>query len=250
MAVCARVGRSVFQKSLSSNTQQQKREVAMQSYKLAKRYLFKTTSTVLIVAMSASNAGAVKFPSKKNRYMSKPLQVCDQGVFYVGGAPKTTRFPCRAHPGSEQVDHHRPDVCRVPDPHEGQGVAAHHGARLRLHGRMRRGNDGRQRRLVGLHGAQGHPDLCRRSARTCALRLRPYRSARGGIPDGQWPGGCGSRLCSRPSAAIGAATPGRTGSATSSEPRATTSPPARWSATARRHCSPTASRHPVRIRCA
>ena len=75
----------------------------MQSYKLAKRYLFKTTSTVLIVAMSASNAGAVKFPSKKSRYMSKPLQVCDQGVFYVGGAPKTTTFHAGPTPGSEQV---------------------------------------------------------------------------------------------------------------------------------------------------
>jgi hypothetical protein len=64
----------------------------MQSYKLAKRYLFKATSAALIVAMSASSAGAVKFPSKKNRYLTKPLQVCDQGVFYVGGAPKLTAF--------------------------------------------------------------------------------------------------------------------------------------------------------------
>ena len=71
----------------------------MQSYKLAKRYLFNTTSALLIVAMSASSAGAVKFPSKKNRYMTKPLQVCDQGIFYVGGAPKLTPFGAGPTPG-------------------------------------------------------------------------------------------------------------------------------------------------------
>jgi hypothetical protein len=64
----------------------------MQSYKLAKRYLFNSTSTILMVAMSATSASAVKFPSKKNRYMSKRLEVCDQGLFYVGGAPKLTAY--------------------------------------------------------------------------------------------------------------------------------------------------------------
>ena len=60
----------------------------MQSYQLAKRYLFNTASVMVIVAMSATSASAVKFPSKKNRYMTKRLEVCDQGLFYVGGAPK------------------------------------------------------------------------------------------------------------------------------------------------------------------
>ena len=46
--------------------------------------------------------GAVKFPSKKSRYMSKPLQVCDQGVFYVGGAPKTTTFHAGPTPGANR----------------------------------------------------------------------------------------------------------------------------------------------------
>ena len=64
----------------------------MQSYQLAKRYLFTTVSVVVIAAMSATTASAVKFPSKKNRYLTKSLQVCDQGVFYVGGAPKLTPF--------------------------------------------------------------------------------------------------------------------------------------------------------------
>ena len=64
----------------------------MQSYQLAKRYLFKTASVLVIAPMSAHGASAVKFPSKKNRYMTKPLQVCDQGLFYVGGAPKLTAF--------------------------------------------------------------------------------------------------------------------------------------------------------------
>ena len=64
----------------------------MRSYQLAKLCLSRTVSAAVIVAMSASTAGAVKFPSKKNRYMSKPLHVCDQGIFYVGGAPKLTAF--------------------------------------------------------------------------------------------------------------------------------------------------------------
>ena len=71
----------------------------MQTYQLAKRCFFQTVSTAVIVAMSASTAGAVKFPSKKNRYMSKPLNVCDQGVFYVGGAPKLTAFGAGPTPG-------------------------------------------------------------------------------------------------------------------------------------------------------
>jgi hypothetical protein len=64
----------------------------MRSYKLTKRILYKTVPVAVMAAMSATSASAVKFPSKKNRYMNKPLHVCDQGVFYVGGAPKLTTF--------------------------------------------------------------------------------------------------------------------------------------------------------------
>ena len=92
--------------------------------------------------MSASNASAVKFPSKKSRYMSKPLQVCDQGVFYVGGAPKTTTFHAGPTPGANRSIIIGQMYVAVPDPHEGQGVAAHHGARLRLYGCLRQGTAG------------------------------------------------------------------------------------------------------------
>lgn len=66
---------------------------------MGKHILRKATSAVVIAALSASSASAAKFPSKQNRYMSKPLQVCDQGVFYVGGAPKLTAFGAGPTPG-------------------------------------------------------------------------------------------------------------------------------------------------------
>jgi hypothetical protein len=43
-----------------------------------------------VCAAFATSASAQRYPSPKNRYMSKALKVCDQGVFYVGGAPKVT----------------------------------------------------------------------------------------------------------------------------------------------------------------
>jgi hypothetical protein len=38
----------------------------------------------------ATSASAQRYPSAQNRYLTKPLKICDQGVFYVGGAPKVT----------------------------------------------------------------------------------------------------------------------------------------------------------------
>jgi hypothetical protein len=36
----------------------------------------------------------------KRKYLIKPLQVCDRGVFYVGGAPKLTQFGLTPAPGA------------------------------------------------------------------------------------------------------------------------------------------------------
>src|SRR5712671_4392088 len=44
-----------------------------------------------MVAVPANNASAWQSPTK-HRYLTKPLQLCDRGTFYVGGAPKLTRY--------------------------------------------------------------------------------------------------------------------------------------------------------------
>ena len=45
---------------------------------------------VAVCAAFATSASAQKYPSATNRYMTRPLKICDQGIFYVGGAPKVT----------------------------------------------------------------------------------------------------------------------------------------------------------------
>ncbi len=44
-----------------------------------------------VCAAFATSASAQRYPTQ-HRYLTKPLKVCDQGVFYVGGAPKVTPF--------------------------------------------------------------------------------------------------------------------------------------------------------------
>jgi hypothetical protein len=53
----------------------------------------------LVCAVAATNASAVRYPTE-HRYLTKPLQICDQGIFYVGGAPKVTPFGGGATPGA------------------------------------------------------------------------------------------------------------------------------------------------------
>src|SRR5689334_9105482 len=43
------------------------------------------------VALTATDASAWQSPAKK-KYMTAPLQLCDEGTFYVGGAPKVTPY--------------------------------------------------------------------------------------------------------------------------------------------------------------
>src|SRR6188474_3024161 len=44
-----------------------------------------------VVVLSASDAEAWQSPTK-HRYLTKPLQLCDRGTFYLGGAPKLSRY--------------------------------------------------------------------------------------------------------------------------------------------------------------
>ena len=49
------------------------------------------TSVSAAGILTATSADAWRSPTK-HRYLTKPLQVCDQGIFYVGGAPKITPY--------------------------------------------------------------------------------------------------------------------------------------------------------------
>jgi hypothetical protein len=51
-----------------------------------------------MVALPATSTWAWQSPTK-HRYLSKPLQLCDEGTFFVGGAPKITPFHIGPTPG-------------------------------------------------------------------------------------------------------------------------------------------------------
>ena len=53
--------------------------------------LYLLASVAMVGALAATSATAWQSPTKK-RYLTKPLQLCDRGTFYVGGAPKLTRY--------------------------------------------------------------------------------------------------------------------------------------------------------------
>ena len=53
--------------------------------------LYLLASVAVVGALAATSATAWQSPTKK-RYLTKPLQLCDRGTFYVGGAPKLTRY--------------------------------------------------------------------------------------------------------------------------------------------------------------
>src|ERR1700674_4338024 len=61
----------------------------MRQHELTKRAVHGIVAVAVCAAL-ATSAAAQKYPSPTNRYMTKPLAICDQGVFYVGGAPKVT----------------------------------------------------------------------------------------------------------------------------------------------------------------
>jgi hypothetical protein len=61
----------------------------MRQHELTKRAVH-CISAAAVCAALATSASAQRYPSPGNRYLSKALKVCDQGIFYVGGAPKVT----------------------------------------------------------------------------------------------------------------------------------------------------------------
>ena len=165
-------------------------------------------------------------PLKKRVMSGKPLEICDQGAFYIGGVPKVTNYatsststtPGQVIIGQSYVQFQIPTKRRQWPPH--------HGARIRAHRRVAGCDAGRQRRLADTVGARQSRDLRDGSAGTRKIRLRPERHQRGKGPHrlrqrrGRPGHASGYRRhfpqCSR----------GRPGSATSSR-RGRTSSPAR-----------------------
>lgn len=58
-------------------------------------------SAALLLGASASAASAWENPLEK-RYTSGPLEVCDQGAFFVGGVPKVTNYAASSTAGPPQ----------------------------------------------------------------------------------------------------------------------------------------------------
>src|SRR5438309_10517709 len=66
-------------------------------------HLFNRKALSVLAAVAAAaiatSASAARYPTE-HRYLTKPLQICDQGIFYVGGAPKVTPFGGGGTPGA------------------------------------------------------------------------------------------------------------------------------------------------------
>ena len=60
-------------------------------YLLASVAVVSALAAIGIVALSVTNASAWQNPFQHS-YLTKPLQLCDRGTFYVGGAPKLSRY--------------------------------------------------------------------------------------------------------------------------------------------------------------
>ena len=124
-------------------------------------------------------------PLKKRVMSGKPLEVCDQGAFYIGGVPKVTNYATSSTsttPGQVIIGQ---SYVQFQIPIEAPPVAAHHGARVRAHRRVARCDAGRQRRLADTVGARQSRDLRDGSAGTRKIRLRPERHQRGKGPHRQ-----------------------------------------------------------------
>ena len=57
--------------------------------------------SALMAATSASSASAWENPLE-NPYLDEPLEVCDQGSFFVGGVPKVTKYAAGPTAGDAQ----------------------------------------------------------------------------------------------------------------------------------------------------
>src|SRR5438046_3314661 len=58
-------------------------------------------TSALMAATSASSASAWENPLE-NPYLEEPLEVCDQGSFFVGGVPKVTKYAAGPTAGDPQ----------------------------------------------------------------------------------------------------------------------------------------------------
>ena len=58
-------------------------------------------TSALMAATSASSASAWENPLE-NPYLDEPLEVCDQGSFFVGGVPKVTKYAAGPTAGDSQ----------------------------------------------------------------------------------------------------------------------------------------------------
>ena len=64
---------------------------------------FLMTSVAAVGALATTNASAWQSPTKHS-YLTSPLEICDKGTFYVGGAPKITPFGAGPTPqGQRQI---------------------------------------------------------------------------------------------------------------------------------------------------
>src|SRR6266702_3771101 len=66
------------------------RRSLMRHHRLPGRAVHSILAAAVCAAFAAS-ASAQRYPTQ-HRYLTKPLKICDQGIFYVGGAPKVTPF--------------------------------------------------------------------------------------------------------------------------------------------------------------
>lgn len=133
------------------------------------------TLTFLAATVTASEAqeegrggsdGSFRGPSGwvnplKNRYITgKPLEVCDQGAFFVGGVPKITNFASSdTAEGPPQQIIYRPVVRVVHDSEGAPQVADRHDSRVHSHGRGARRDAGRTAGVVLLRGEQEPGDV-------------------------------------------------------------------------------------------
>src|SRR5438045_9058891 len=58
-------------------------------------------TSALMAATSASSASAWENPLE-NPYLDEPLEVCDEGSFFVGGVPKVTKYAAGPTAGDPQ----------------------------------------------------------------------------------------------------------------------------------------------------
>ena len=75
-------------------------------YLLASVAVGSALAAIGIVALSVTDASAWRNPFE-HRYLTQALQLCDRGTFYVGGAPKLSRYllgPQAGQPVMQRVD--------------------------------------------------------------------------------------------------------------------------------------------------